>query len=83
MALLFDKRIRLNTHNNLESEQATMFLSTNSVEVQSENGMQETEEDYVEIEIKPAHVICPDCGGITIEGLDYCHRCGGELKPTD
>lgn len=38
-------------------------------------------EDYevVEIEILPTKIICPDCGGITLEGLDFCDKCGGEL----
>lgn len=41
----------------------------------------EKEEEYeiVEIEIFPEKIICPDCGGITLEGLDFCDKCGGEL----
>lgn len=41
-----------------------------------------TEEYYeeVELEIRPANVVCPDCGGITLEGLDYCDKCGGEIN---
>lgn len=40
-----------------------------------------TEEEYevVEREILPAKIICPDCGGITLEGLEFCDKCGGEL----
>lgn len=38
-----------------------------------------TEYPVVEREIVPAAIICPDCGGITLEGLDYCDKCGGEL----
>lgn len=40
-----------------------------------------TEEEYevVEREILPAKIICPDCGGITLEGLELCDKCGGEL----
>ncbi|CRZ33351.1 hypothetical protein DFR55_11821 [Herbinix hemicellulosilytica] len=37
------------------------------------------ENEIVEIEILPAKIICPDCGGITLEGLDFCDKCGGEL----
>lgn len=33
----------------------------------------------VEREILPQKIICPDCGGITLEGLDFCDKCGGEL----
>jgi len=43
---------------------------------------QETKEEYelVEKEIAPARIICPDCGGITLEGLEFCDKCGGELQ---
>lgn len=37
------------------------------------------EYELVEIEIMPAKIICNDCGGITLEGLDFCDKCGGEL----
>jgi hypothetical protein len=37
------------------------------------------EYEVVEREILPAKIICPDCGGITLEGLDFCDKCGGEL----
>lgn len=60
-----------------------MFLATKESDKQVENNPKEKEYEVVETEIKPAHIICPDCGGITIEGLDYCHKCGGELKPSD
>ncbi|HKL79107.1 MAG TPA: hypothetical protein VJ888_01585 [Mobilitalea sp.] len=41
---------------------------------------EETEEyEVVEREILPTKIICPDCGGITLEGLDFCDKCGGEL----
>lgn len=42
----------------------------------------EEEEEYelVEIEIAPARIVCPDCGGITLEGLEFCDKCGGELQ---
>lgn len=83
MALLFEKRIKKQEHNSPDSEQATMLLENSQVKEQPEKGKQQTEDEFVEMEIKPAHIICPDCGGITIEGLDYCHRCGGELKPTE
>lgn len=42
----------------------------------------ETTETYeiLEREILPAKIICPDCGGITLEGLEFCDKCGGELQ---
>ena len=33
----------------------------------------------IEREILPQKIICPDCGGITLEGLEFCDKCGGEL----
>lgn len=39
----------------------------------------DAEYEIVEREILPEKIICPDCGGITLEGLDFCDKCGGEL----
>ncbi len=39
----------------------------------------EEEYEIVEKEILPEKMICPDCGGITLAGLDFCDKCGGEL----
>lgn len=41
-----------------------------------------SEETYevLEREIHPAKIVCPDCGGITLEGLEFCDKCGGELQ---
>lgn len=41
------------------------------------------EYEVVELEIRPANIVCPDCGGITLEGLDFCDKCGGEINPTE
>ncbi len=46
----------------------------------SENQENEIIYEVVEREIHPAKIICPDCGGITLEGLDFCDKCGGELN---
>lgn len=48
----------------------------------TEEGSDSDEEEYevVEREILPNKIICPDCGGITLEGLEFCDKCGGELK---
>lgn len=47
----------------------------------SEDGRDENGEyEILEREILPEKIICPDCGGITLEGLDYCDKCGGELN---
>ncbi len=41
----------------------------------------ENEEEFeiVEVEILPNKIVCPDCGGITLEGLEFCDKCGGEI----
>jgi len=44
------------------------------------DGEDEGEYEIVEIEIAPARIICPDCGGITLEGFEFCDKCGGELQ---
>ena len=41
---------------------------------------EDAEYEIVEREILPEKIICPDCGGITLEGLDFCDKCGGELS---
>lgn len=43
----------------------------------------EEEYEIVEIEILPEKMICPDCGGITLVGLEFCDKCGGELTNLD
>lgn len=54
-------------------------------EVDSSKNVTESEEqnetyEVLEREIYPAKIICPDCGGITLEGLEFCDKCGGELQ---
>ena len=39
----------------------------------------DSEHPIIEREVLPEKIICPDCGGITYEGLELCHRCGGLL----
>lgn len=39
----------------------------------------EIEYEIVEKEIVPENMICPDCGGVTIVGLEFCEKCGGEI----
>lgn len=38
------------------------------------------EYEIVETEMIPEQIICPDCGGYTREGLEFCDKCGGELE---
>ena len=37
------------------------------------------EYEIVENQIVPDKIVCPDCGGVTFDGLDLCHLCGGML----
>lgn len=37
----------------------------------------------IEKTILPERIVCPDCGGISFEGLDFCHLCGGMLINPD
>lgn len=49
-------------------------------EKKGEDGLDENGEyEILEREILPEKIICPDCGGITLEGLDFCDKCGGTL----
>ncbi|MBO5197854.1 MAG: hypothetical protein J6B85_04950 [Lachnospiraceae bacterium] len=48
-------------------------------EEEKEESDENPEYEIVEREIRPQKIICPDCGGITLEGLDFCDKCGGEL----
>ncbi|MDF2610085.1 MAG: hypothetical protein K0R92_1559 [Lachnospiraceae bacterium] len=54
-----------------------------SIITQEKEYKEEQQEEYeiVEFEIFPEKIVCPDCGGITLEGLDFCDKCGGELHP--
>ncbi len=40
----------------------------------------EDEAEVVRLTINPKKIICPDCGGITLDGLECCHLCGGEIE---
>jgi hypothetical protein len=51
--------------------------------VEAINHDDEIEYEIVEKEILPEKMICPDCGGITLVGLEFCDKCGGELMNQD
>ncbi len=72
-----DRTSRLEGRKNLEPKfSATIELKGNSTKDSNE----ETEEyEVVERVIYPEKIICPDCGGLTLEGLDFCDKCGGEI----
>jgi hypothetical protein len=58
-------------------EETETVEEADSADEEAENP--DMEYEVVEREILPAKIICPDCGGITLEGLDFCDKCGGEL----
>ncbi|MDD3172369.1 MAG: hypothetical protein PHF63_01655 [Herbinix sp.] len=64
---------------NIDIDKIDTGIDKEDIKYKSED--QETEETYevLEREIHPTKIICPDCGGITLEGLEFCDKCGGEL----
>ncbi|WMJ86141.1 hypothetical protein [Anaerocolumna sp. MB42-C2] len=62
-----------------EIQNSTAKDETLNQNVESEKVKEEQEYEIVELEILPEKMICPDCGGITLVGLDFCDKCGGEL----
>jgi hypothetical protein len=72
MLFFLRKKIRIEENRRDEKVNST-------VEVIDSDLNQEKEFEILEREILPEKIICPDCGGITLEGLDYCDKCGGEL----
>ncbi len=64
-----------------KKEQVEHLMEEQPVQEREVSKVEPDHEEYeiVEREILPAKIICPDCGGITLEGLDFCDKCGGEL----
>lgn len=48
-----------------------------------ESNEEKEEYEILEREILPKKIQCPDCGGVTLEGLEFCDKCGGELVYKD
>jgi hypothetical protein len=63
----------------LEEEAEEKMEEEAAREAENSEEASDIEYEIVEREILPAKIICPDCGGITLEGLDFCDKCGGEL----
>ncbi len=80
------KEVLKEMHHPKELEDEDPELEDEKVDDDSNSSEDEREEDpdaeyeVVEREILPAKIICPDCGGITLEGLEFCDKCGGELS---
>lgn len=60
-------------------EEAELTLTEDQSDDPPEGDEDRTEYEVVEREILPNKILCPDCGGITLEGLEFCDKCGGEL----
>lgn len=65
----------------IDHQEYTNIENSNLENTNMENSNKEYE--IVEKEILPEKMICPDCGGITLVGLDFCDKCGGELAGYD
>lgn len=63
-------------YNNLLDDEKSVDRNT----MRQEDIPEKEEYEIVEREILPEKIICPDCGGITLQGLDFCDKCGGELQ---
>ena len=59
--------------------ESSKAANSNSKDSSQEEGMVNGEYEILEREIMPEKIICPDCGGITLEGLEFCDKCGGDL----
>ena len=66
-----------------ENQNSTVKEETLNQDAEAEKVKEKQEYEIVELEILPEKMICPDCGGITLVGLDFCDKCGGELINRD
>jgi len=80
------KHIKLTWRNKEKSLENESYISQKQKQVSSINPLdksKEVEYEVIEREILPNTIICPDCGGLTLEGLEFCDKCGGELLSRD
>jgi len=73
-----NKKIKYINYGEMEGGLKNKDLASGNSPQDMEDSNKE-EYEVVEIEILPEKIICPDCGGITLEGLEFCDKCGGEL----
>lgn len=78
--LIRKRRLKNIIYNGMDDERQDAGFNPEENTQNPEEESKNTEEyELVEIEILPAKIICPDCGGITLEGKEFCDKCGGEL----
>lgn len=63
-----------------DKEENYYFRETLEEGEKAEEHDENQEYEVLEREIMPRKIRCPDCGGVTLEGLEFCDKCGGELK---
>lgn len=63
----------------MEHNSGLMAAAVTEADERTMGSAEQEEYEVVEREILPARIVCPDCGGLTWEGLDFCDKCGGEL----
>lgn len=82
---LFNRKEQVKAGVSVQSETATFNterekdLTGKATELLQEDQEEKETYEVLEREIHPAKIICPDCGGITLEGFEFCDKCGGEL----
>ena len=72
-----------NEDNKMPEEELKVYLENNKIDIPEGafiNKDGNIEYEILEKCIYPPKIICPDCGGITLEGLDFCDKCGGEIN---
>ena len=62
-----------------EKEESFYFRETEPELTETSQETKKEEYEILEREIAPKRIKCPDCGGVTLEGLEFCDKCGGEL----
>lgn len=66
-----------------EKEESYYFREAELAKESETEKTSQEEYEILEREIAPRKIKCPDCGGVTLEGLEFCDKCGGELTHTD
>lgn len=69
------RKEKLNGNKKIDKREDTVRKRRVDDTLVDENGVYEV----VERTIYPNKIICPDCGGVTTEGLEFCDKCAGEL----
>lgn len=57
------------------------IVTKSQYNIDEEEGQPNEDGSYeiIEREIMPEKIVCPYCGEYTLEGLDFCDKCNGDL----